>query len=345
MSNTDYRLTLAVVPDGPTGKKSLLLLRLEAVMKFHLWCVALLGFGLGGTVVESQPGEDRRSMLDWLPLVSDLPDNFRPIGTLGGQGEFFTAGTASRHRVDDGDEHHGLPATVAWAANRKDQQAQAQGVHYRVADGRITGAGYIVRQSDLVAGRSFYGLTLRQLDLPPAQSLTIELLEGETEGSKSYLLLWDFLPAPDQDRAMLEMGELQVVTGLPPTFTVVRNESYPNDFYPRMGRHRRVMSATRNRLPTATGAESVWYGEAAGKLIFIEYIVSQQDVADGASWVNLPLNGVPIPPIDNVHILHYNGAQPDAPGLYTVHMYFVPDEQYLSWKTEPLVLEGRSRHD
>jgi hypothetical protein len=79
----------------------------------------------------------------------------------------------------------------------------------------------------------------------------------------------------------------------------------------------------------------VWYGEAAGQLIFIEYIFSQQDFAAGASWSSIPLNGVPIPPIDNVHILHSNGAKPGAPGGFTVHMYFIPEETYLAWQTEP----------
>jgi hypothetical protein len=95
---------------------------------------------------------------------------------------------------------------------------------------------------------------------------------------------------------MLRADELPSVTSLPRTFAVLRNEAYANDFYPRMGRHHRDFSTPSNRLPSATGEESVWYGEAAGKLIFIEYIIGQQDFAVGASWSYVPLNRLPIPP-------------------------------------------------
>jgi hypothetical protein len=308
-------------------------------MKPHRWCAGLLCVGVWVVTAESQSGGDIRDLMDSLPLVGDLPANYQPVGTLGGRGEFYAADT-SQHRVDDGDAHHGLPATVAWAENPKDDQARTQGLHYEVDDGRIISAGYVIRRADLVAGNSFYGLTLRELDFPAAHSVTIELFENEAEESQRYLWRWHFLPQPDQVRPMLSRGELQTVTRLPGNFTIVPNEQYPTDFYPRMGRHRRDVAASRNRLGTAVGNESVWYGEAAGKLIFIEYIFSQQDFSDGTSWFHLPLNGVPIPPIDNVHILHYNGAQPGAPGLFTAHMYFFHEEEYLSWATEPPVLEA-----
>ena len=310
-------------------------------MKLHLWSAVLVCAGVWVVSAESQSSGAMGSLRSSLPLVNDLPAGYRSVGMLGDHGELYAAGT-TRHRIDDGDAHHGLPATVAWAANPKDEPARTQGVHYKVEDGRVTATGYMVRQADLVAGHSFYGLTLHELDVPAAHRLTIELLDGDTEESPNYLFLWHFLPAPDQVRPMLQNGELQLLANLPRMFEVVRNENHPADFYPRMGRHRRDLSKTVNRYPTATGSESVWYGEAAGKLIFIEYIVSQQDLADGASWIDLPLNGVPIPPIDNVHILHYNGARPDEPGRYTVHMYFLPETQYLSWETEPVALETQA---
>ena len=301
-------------------------------MKRHLLAALLVCTAVWVVSARSQTGDEAS-----LPLVSDLPAGYRSIGTLGDHGELYADG-ASGHRLHDGDAHHGLPATVAWAARPKDEPARTQGVHYRVEDGRVTAAGYVIRQADLVAGNSFYGLSLRELDVPAAHRLTIAPLDGDTDDSPSYLFLWHFLPAADQARPMLPRGELQLLSSLPPLFEIVRNEAHPNDFYPRMGRHRRDLSKTANRLPNATGSESVWYGEAAGKLIFIEYIFSQQDLMDGASWIDLPLDGVPIPPIDNVHILHYNGARPDT-GLYTVHMYFLPETQYLSWEREPEALE------
>jgi hypothetical protein len=306
-------------------------------MKHHRLCVALVFVGSWIGIAAGQHSEDRSALLQSLPRVTDLPSSYRPIGTLADRGAFYATGTPL-HRIDDGDAHHGLPATAAWATKPKDKRAQTQGVVYGVKDGKITSAGYVIRQADLVAGKSFHGLTLRELEFPAAHYLTIDFLKGATEASSQYLWLWHFLPLQDRVRPMLRAGELASVTSLPRTFTVLRNETYPNDFYPRMGRHHRDFSTPGNRLPSATGDESLFYGEAAGKLIFIEYVFSQQDFAAGASWSYLPLNSVPIPPIDNLHILHYNGAKPGAPGTFTTHMYFIPEETYLAWDKEPPVL-------
>ena len=93
-----------------------------------------------------------------------------------------------------------------------------------------------------------------------------------------------------------------------------------------------------NRQPTSFGDDGVIYGEAAGKLIFIEYVFSQQDFVNGVSWpAAIPLGGLPIPPIDNVHVLHF-GPGGSTRGSYTVHMYFIPEEIYLAWVTEPSTL-------
>ena len=124
------------------------------------------------------------------------------------------------------------------------------------------------------------------------------------------------------------------VTSLPARFTLFACEQYPDDFCPRMGRHFRDASTSATRAPAASGDDGVIYGEAEGRLIFIEYVFRQQDFAAGASWPELPLNGVPIPPIDNLHLLHY-GA-PDGPsGTYTAHMYFIPEQTYLGWDEAP----------
>ena len=70
----------------------------------------------------------------------------------------------------------------------------------------------------------------------------------------------------------------------------------------------------------STGDDGVIYGEAAGKLIFIEYVLGQQDLVNGVSWSDaIPLGGIPIPPIDNVHILHF-GTNESTSGRNTVHM-------------------------
>ena len=300
-----------------------------------LW-VSLLSVGawIAAAAAQQPTSADRGALLRALPQVSELRPDYRPVGTLAGRGLFYAAGT-SLHRTDDGDAHHGLPATAAWATKPKDKNAQSQGAVYGVEDGRITSAGYVIRLADLIAGRSFHGLTLRELPFPPAHYLTIDFMKGDTEDSNRYLWLWHFVPRQDRVGPMLRAGELPSVTNLPRTFAVLRNAEYPNDFYPRMGRHHRDFATPANRLPSAVGDDSLWYGEAAGKLIFIEYIFTQQDFAAGASWSYIPLNRVPIPPINNLHILHYNPAKPSLSGTFTTHMYFIPEETYLAWDKEP----------
>jgi hypothetical protein len=305
-------------------------------MKHHLF-VVLVAVAAWSGLADGQQAGDRGALHRSLPRAADLPSSYRPIGSLADRGTFYAAGGLS-HRIDDGDVHHGLPATTAWGAKPKDKRAQAQGVLYGVADGRITSAGYLLRQADLIAGKSFHGLTLRELAFPAARAMTVDLVKGSTDGDNQYLFLWHFNAAADRMRRMLSYGELPPLMSLPARFTVVPNTAFPNDFYPRMGRHRRDFSTPANRQPAGQGDDSVWYGEAAGRLIFIEYIFDQQALASGAAWPSLPLDGVPIPPIDNVHILHYNGAKPGAPGLYTVHMYFIPETTYLAWEAEPPVL-------
>ena len=54
----------------------------------------------------------------------------------------------------------------------------------------------------------------------------------------------------------------------------------------------------------------------------------------GMSWPAIPLDGLPIPPIDNIHVLHF-GTDESTTGRYTVHMYFLPEEVYRGWEAEP----------
>src|SRR5260370_20764470 len=122
-------------------------------MKHRGLLVALVFLFLGawaGFVAEQQPLADRGALLRSLRPVTDLPSSYRLIGTLADRGAFYAAGTPS-HRIDDGDAHHGLPATAAWAMKPKDKRAQTQGAVYGVEDGRITSAGYLIRQAALVA--------------------------------------------------------------------------------------------------------------------------------------------------------------------------------------------------
>ena len=308
-------------------------------------CVVAIGL-LGcagpepGPAVEQQPDSDRAALLRPLPQVTELPSNYRPVGELSDRGMFYAAGERPFFRIDDGGHYHGYNGPGVWANDSKG--TRTQGVLYGVEDGAIVSAGYLIRQVDLSVGKSFHGLTLRELSFPAAHSLTVDLVDGETEDSNQYLWLWHFLPRQGPVKPMLPVGQLPSVTSLPGGYTVFACDQYPETrFCPGMGRHyidlpTPVIDPTFSRLPTSAGDDRVIYGEAAGKLIFIEYVFSQEDLAAGVSWPAIPLNGLPIPPIDNVHVLHFGT---DAPaGRYTVHMYFIPEETYLAWDTEPPTL-------
>ena len=142
---------------------------------------------------------------------------------------------------------------------------------------------------------------------------------------------------------MLPLGELPSASSLPSGYTVFACDHVPETrFCPGMGRHfvdlpDPITDPTFSRKPDSTGDYGVIYGEAADKLIFIEYVFSQQDFIAGVSWPAIPLGGLPIPPIDNVHVLHF-GTDDSQAGRYTVHMYFIPEETYLGWEVEPAEL-------
>ena len=269
-----------------------------------------------------------------LPPVSELPAGFRSVGELAGRGVFYAAAGRLTARHDDGDRHHGFDALPAW---EKEAGARTQGAVYGVENGVIVSAGYLVRQDDLGASKSFHGLSLRELEFPPARHVTVDLVEQESPGGNLYLWLWHFRPQYGPARHMLSTGDLPPVESLPPRFSVYACPEAPNNFCPRMGRHYTDRSRQLGRRPGSTGEDGLSYGEAAGKLIFIEYSFAQADFQAGASWGPMPLDGLPIPPIDNVHILHYEGVG-GAPGRFTLHMYFIPEETYLTWDREPATL-------
>ncbi len=292
---------------------------------------------LGGVAIAEQAAPDRAALLASLPQASALPAGFPAAGELAGRGVLHTAGGQWTFRQHDGGDTHGSDSLPIWE-KRMRGGAHTQGAVFGVEDGAIVSTGYLVRQADLVAGNSFRNLSLRGQDFPAPQHLTVDFVAGETGVEDAYLLLWHFLPLEGEAGATLPLGPLPPVTSLPSRFTLYACEEFPEDFCPRMGRHHRDLSGGSTRHPTATGDDGVIYGEAAGKLIFIEYVFGQQDLMDGVSWPAIPLNGLPIPPINNLHLLHYNGED-GAPGRYTAHMYFVPESTYLSWDRQPAELE------
>ena len=287
---------------------------------------------LGTQPVAAQPSDpDRAAALQALPRVSDLPPEFRYAPELADRGVFLVGGGLAFRR-DDGGEHHGFDALRHWASDEKDDPTQ--GAVYKIEDGSVVAAGYLVRQADLVAGGSFRHLSLRELDFPAPQYLSVEFREAESTEANRYLWLWHFLPLAGSASPTVPAGTLPPVTSLPPRFTLFACAEYPNDFCPQMGRHFTDGSASATRAPATTGDDGVIYGEVEGRLVFIEYVFRQQDLAAGASWPELPLNSVPIPPLDNLHLLHY-GSPDGPPGTYTAHMYFIPEKTYLGWDDDP----------
>jgi len=274
--------------------------------------------------------------------ATDLPAAYGSVGELAGRGMFYAASERASFRIDDGNHYHGYDGPGVWAEDA--EGVRTQGLLYGIDDGAIVSAGYLIRQADLASGKSFHGLTLRELDLPVAYSMTIDLIEGERDESDQYLLLWHFTLADDVTPPMLMAGQLPLATSLPGDYQVFACDHIPETrFCPGMGRHFIDLSdpaidLSFTRQPTSAADDGVIYGEAAGKLIFIEYVFGQQDFVDGVSWpAAIPLGGLPIPPIDNVHVLHF-GTDESTRGRYTVHMYFIPEEVYLAWEMEPATL-------
>lgn len=304
---------------------------LAAGMVAAIVCLAVLGAGAAAEQSETRAG----ASWDSLPPTSALPSGFTSAGTLANRGSFYTADGRLSFRQDDGDAHHGSDSLPVWALTTRDEPTQ--GALYGVEGGKVVSAGYLVRQADLVGGKSFRHLSLRGLDFPAPQHLTVDFIEDGQATAGQYLFLWHFVALEGPPSQTLPTGALPSVTSLPPKFSLYACDQYPNAFCPRMGRHHRDLSKPLMRTPTATGDDGVTYGEASGRLIFIEYVFPQQELAAGTSWATIPLNGLPIPPIDNLHLLHYNGTD-GAPGRYTAHMYFVPESTYLGWDAEPPTL-------
>ena len=296
-------------------------LAVAALVLLHAAAVS----GPAGAQVPSGGGAAAAS----LPRVSDLPAGFQPAGEIAGRGMFYAEGGQPAYRLDDGTHYHGYDAPIGWSKMPK--EVSAQGVLYGVDGDTVVSAGYLLRQADLTAGRSFRGLTLRGLDFPAAHSFTTDFVPDEATGNHQFLLLWHFRPFVQHG---LPYGQLPPRSTLPPRFSVFACEQFAEVFCPGMGRHFTDLSRPAGRMPNSPGDDGVIYGEAAGKLIFIEYVLGQREFAEGVSWPEMPLHNLAIPPIADAHVLHF-GSPGSLTGRYTVHMYFIPEATYLSWQTEP----------
>ena len=145
---------------------------------------AVLAAGPAG----SQSDVARAELLQSLPRAAELPPAFRAAGELAARGVFHTADGRFAHREDDGGDTHGSNSLPIW--ERSEKANPTQGVLYGVQDGAVVSAGYLVRHDDIAAHKSFRHLSLRGLDFPAPQHLTIDFIEGETTDAGRHLLLW-----------------------------------------------------------------------------------------------------------------------------------------------------------
>ena len=126
-----------------------------AVAAGALLCVA----ATPGSAAAQAPAADRAAAAAALPRVTDLPPDYQPVGEIAGRGTFYAAGGRRTSRKDDGSHYHGYDGPGVWA--KEPMEVRTRGVVYGVEDGAVVSAGYLLRQADLTAGRSFHGLTLR----------------------------------------------------------------------------------------------------------------------------------------------------------------------------------------
>ncbi len=300
--------------------------------------VGMAGCGGSPPAEVEAPPEAMAPVGPVLPTGDPLPAQYASVGELAGRGEFYAAGGSAELREHDGSHYHGYDGPLVWADDGKG--TRTQGLVYGVQDGNVVSAGYLLAQDDLGAGRSFHGMTLREVDLPVARSMTVDLIPGDSAAGGQYLFLWHFGLSPADAPGV---GELPPLGDLPDGYTVIACDHVPDTrFCPGMGRHYTDLSVPTGgpafaRQPSDTETAGVIFGEAAEKLIFIEYVFGQADLIEGMSWPAIPLDDLSIPPIDNVHVLHF-GTDDSTDGRYTVHMYFLPEEVYLGWDAEPETL-------
>ena len=240
----------------------------SARIRVGAWVVVIGLLGCSGLerarAADQQPPADGSAAHRLLPQVSELPAIYHPVGELAGRGVFYGTSEGTSFRIDDGNHYHGYDGPGVWAQDA--QGVRTQGLLYGIDDGAVVSAGYLIRQMDLVAGKSLHGLTLRELDLPVAYSMTVDLIEGESEDSNQYLLLWHFTPSDDVAPPMLMAGQLPLATSLPRGYEVFACDHIPETrFCPGMGRHFIDLSApgtdpTFSRQPSATGDVGVIYG-------------------------------------------------------------------------------------
>ncbi|WP_222708667.1 hypothetical protein [Paenibacillus sp. N3.4] len=94
------------------------------------------------------------------------------------------------------------------------------------------------------------------------------------------------------------------------------------DSVPAMGEHWANPQA--GDLPTGP-----IYGVHDGKLVFLEYMIAQDDFIKGVNHINLPgMKGVPSPAVVQVDIeFQVHGHEGFEVPHYDIHSYFITDEE------------------
>jgi hypothetical protein len=74
------------------------------------------------------------------------------------------------------------------------------------------------------------------------------------------------------------------------------------------------------------------YGVSNGKIIFIEYMVAQEDLANGKSFLELASKaGIDLPQVDHIDFnFEPNGHEGYEVPHYDVHLYFVPHAEHMA---------------
>lgn len=76
------------------------------------------------------------------------------------------------------------------------------------------------------------------------------------------------------------------------------------------------------------------YGKFGDKLVFIEWMISQDDFEAGKSWTGLwSKNGEEMPPVDHIDIeFQPTGHEGFEVPHYDIHVYFVSHEEHMAYK-------------
>lgn len=76
------------------------------------------------------------------------------------------------------------------------------------------------------------------------------------------------------------------------------------------------------------------YGKFGDQLVFIEWMIAQEDFESGRSWTGLwSRNGAEMPPVDHIDIeFEPTGHEGYEIPHYDIHVYFVAHDEHMAYK-------------